>query len=668
MVFINEHPIFMSRGRDVLKERRMSRTDSARQFINQPRDVVGEALEGLALLRHPQGCGIRLSDPASGMRLVVRDDWQREHVALISGGGSGHEPAHAGFVGSGMLTAAVCGELFASPTVDAVLATIREVTGEAGALLIVKNYTGDRLNFGLAAERARQEGFKVETVIVADDVALPDNPQPRGLAGTLLVHKIAGALAERGAGLKEVTAVARRVADSCSTLGMAFSVGRHPGKLREQRTPELGLGIHGEPGARSLEPDSSQAEGDGAETLSAHAVMDVVVSALLQGHASKEAAAELPSIGHLLMINDLGGCSALERSLLLAEALAHPSLQALGIHAVVGPQPLMTSLDMHGFSLTLLPLDNALEEALTARCGPVAWPGLQRVKRLAHFMPAQSSRSSSKVGKEAAAQQTDDRRDENRAEQPADDSQGFHDDSTRPARDSRAHAGNSRQARPGDSQVEQRLRAVLETLLASEEALDQLDAISGDGDTGSTFARGASAVLEALEDGELACGDPGQLMSRMGELLALGMGGSSGILLSTLFTAAATRWGDLSRQEVSGQSSRLPLRQRWHAALAHGVGRMQHYGGAERGDRSMLDALLPALDALADTQATHVDWPALARAARQGADATAEMTQARAGRSAYVPAHHLAGHGDPGAEAVARVFETLADVTEEAAG
>lgn len=128
------------------------------------------------------------------VRVVVRTDWDKSNVALISGGGSGHEPAHAGFVGKGMLTAAVCGDVFASPSVDAVLAGILAVTGDAGCVLIVKNYTGDRLNFGLAAERARSLGLRVEMVVVHDDIALPDLSQPRGLAGTLLVHKIAGAV------------------------------------------------------------------------------------------------------------------------------------------------------------------------------------------------------------------------------------------------------------------------------------------------------------------------------------------------------------------------------------------------------------------------------------------------------------------------------------------
>ena len=162
------------------------------QFVNAKDDLVKEAIDGLLAC---SGGSLARLDGYPHIKVVYRADWDRSRVALISGGGSGHEPAHAGVVGPGMLTAAVCGEVFASPSVEAVLAGILTVTGEAGCLLIVKNYTGDRLNFGLAVERARALGRKVEMVVVDDDIALPDLPQPRGVAGTLFVHKIAGAMA-----------------------------------------------------------------------------------------------------------------------------------------------------------------------------------------------------------------------------------------------------------------------------------------------------------------------------------------------------------------------------------------------------------------------------------------------------------------------------------------
>ena len=165
---------------------------------------------------------------------MVRNDWDKSKVALVSGGGSGHEPAHAGFVGEGMLTAAVCGDVFASPSVDAVLAGILAVTGPAGCLLIVKNYTGDRLNFGLAAERARAFGLKVNMVIVDDDIALPELPQPRGVAGTLFVHKIAGAMAESGASLHDVTSAAERVIAGTKSIGMSLDTCTVPGSPKEE--------------------------------------------------------------------------------------------------------------------------------------------------------------------------------------------------------------------------------------------------------------------------------------------------------------------------------------------------------------------------------------------------------------------------------------------------
>src|SRR5271167_2967936 len=193
-----------------------------KKFINRPEDVVEEMLQGLVVL-HPGS--LRLP----GHKVLIRADAQRvrnEQVAILSGGGSGHEPAHAGYIGAGMLSAAVAGEVFTSPSSDSVFAAIQAVAAKPGAVLIVKNYTGDRLNFGLAAEMARAEGIPVEVVIVADDVALPESEHtagPRGLAGTVFVHKVAGASAEAGASLAEVAAEAREAAAALGTMGVALS-------------------------------------------------------------------------------------------------------------------------------------------------------------------------------------------------------------------------------------------------------------------------------------------------------------------------------------------------------------------------------------------------------------------------------------------------------------
>jgi triose/dihydroxyacetone kinase / FAD-AMP lyase (cyclizing) len=227
-----------------------------KKFINRPEDVVEEMMQGLAVL-HPSSARLL------GHKVMVRADAEQAHdqqVAVISGGGSGHEPAHAGYIGVGMLSAAVVGEVFTSPSSDSVFAAIKAVSSEPGALLVVKNYTGDRLNFGLAAEMARAEGISVEMVVVDDDVALKGTGQAtgaRGLAGTIFIHKLVGAAAAEGKSLADVAAMGRAAVESLATMGVSFSAGTSPavGKPSfelDEHEMELGLGIHGEPGVKRM--------------------------------------------------------------------------------------------------------------------------------------------------------------------------------------------------------------------------------------------------------------------------------------------------------------------------------------------------------------------------------------------------------------------------------
>lgn len=536
------------------------------QFINRREDVVTEAIDGL--LATSRSALARL-DGYPHIRVVVRSDWDKSKVALVSGGGSGHEPAHAGFVGKGMLTAAVCGDVFASPSVDAVLAGILAVTGPAGCLLIVKNYTGDRLNFGLAAERARAFGLNVSMVIVDDDIALPDLPQARGVAGTLFVHKVAGAYAENGADLETVTAAARRVIAGTKSIGMSLDTCTVPGSPKEDRIPpglaELGLGIHGEAGVEQVDFSGAQS------------AMAAVATKL---------AAVIGDRPHVALINNLGGTSVLEMSV-LAHELAKSAIGGRISH-IVGPAPMMTSLDMRGFSISLYAAEAADLEALTQPVDLSAWPGLTVVRPISIIALPDGLTPITPL--------------------------------------------------PSDHKA---TRAFLidccNVLIAAEQDLNALDAKSGDGDTGSTLAGGARALIKALD--RLPLSDHTQLLRAIGLELSQTMGGSSGVLLAIFFTAA----GD-------GASSGLPMRE----ALKAGLARMQEIGGARVGDRTMVDALAPALDAFAESIA------AAASAARAGADKTATLLKANAGRAAYINARQLEGHADPGAEAVARLFEHLA--------
>ena len=534
-------------------------------FINRKEDVVIEAIDGTVAA---SGGRLARLDGYPHIRVVVRRDWDRSKVALVSGGGSGHEPSHVGFVGPGMLTAAVCGDVFASPSVDAVLAGILAVTGPAGCLLIVKNYTGDRLNFGLAAERAKAFGRNVEIVIVDDDIALPDLPQARGLAGTLFVHKIAGALADTGADLATVAAAARRVVGETRSIGMSLDTCTIPGSPKESRIAEgmaeLGLGIHGEAGVEQV------------SFAGAQQAIGAICEKLL---------ATMPERPHVALINNLGGTSVLEMAVLLNEIRL--SALASRISHVVGPAAMMTSLDMRGFSLSVYPAD-ADEIALLARdVAMPAWPGLSRLGEIA--------------------------------------TQALPDGLTPIVPMASAHAP-----------TRAFLTRCCEVLIGAESKLNALDAKSGDGDTGSTLAAAARALISAMD--RLPLADHTQLHRAIGLELSQTMGGSSGVLLAIFFAAA----GDAA-------SSGLPLQH----ALKAGLARMQEIGGARLGDRTMVDALAPALDALDQ------GLKAAAVAARTGATRTAAMTRANAGRAAYLSASQLAGHVDPGAEAVALLFEHL---------
>ncbi|MCB1342958.1 MAG: dihydroxyacetone kinase subunit DhaK [Pseudooceanicola sp.] len=537
-----------------------------KQFINAKDRLVTEAIDGA--LRLGGGRLARL-DGYPHIKVVVRTDWDKSRVALVSGGGSGHEPSHAGFVGQGMLTAAVCGEVFASPSVDAVLAAILAVTGKAGCLLIVKNYTGDRLNFGLAAERARAFGLDVSMVVVDDDIALPDAPQARGVAGTLFVHKIAGALADQGASLAAVTAAAEKAIAGVVSIGMSLDTCTVPGSPKQDRIAagkaELGLGIHGEPGIEQV------------DFSTAAAAMRMVAERLA------------PKIGpgpHVALLNNLGGAMPLEMAV-LAEELVRSSIGER-IRWMVGPAPLMTSLDMQGFSVSLLPVGAAEETLLQAPVAPWAWPGCRAVGGV-QVLPLPD---------------------------------GLTPIQPMPSKNPAMAAF---------------LTACCEVLIEAEAVLNDLDAHAGDGDTGSTLATAARALVKAVD--RLPLADLTQLYRAIGLELSQTMGGSSGVLLAIFFAAA----GDASANGAN------PI-----GALKAGLDRVQQVGGARVGDRTMIDALAPALEAIPS------GLDRAAAAARAGADATAAMRRAKAGRASYIAEAQLVGHKDPGAEAVARLFEFVA--------
>ncbi|KAK0588119.1 hypothetical protein LWI29_034656 [Acer saccharum] len=579
-----------------------------KKLINSPNDVVTEFIEGL-VETYP---GFQYLDGFPEVKVVLRADVSSatyDKVAVISGGGSGHEPAPAGFVGEGMLTAAICGDVFASPPVDSILAGIRAVTGSMGCLLIVTNYTGDRLNFGLAAEQAKSEGYKVEIVIVGDDCALPP-PRGitgrRGLAGTILVHKVAGAAAAACLSLADVAAEAKRASELVGTMGVALSVCTLPGQVTSDRLGpgkmELGLGIHGEPGAAVVDLQH----------------VDVVVSHVLNQILSPETNYVPITRGSrvVLMINGLGATPAME--LMIAAGKAVPKLQLEHGLAVdrVYTGSFMTSLDMAGFSISIMKADQAILHRLDAATKAPYWPvgvdgNRPPAKIPVPLPPSRLTKSEESLSRPLLLNQ---------------------------------------QGRILEVAIEAAANAIMDLT----ESLNEWDSKVGDGDCGSTMYRGAVAVLEDMKK-HYPLDDAAETVNEIGASVRRVMGGTSGILYNIFFKAAYA--------QLKANPQSVVTAKQWAEALEASIAAVSKYGGASAGYRTMLDALIPASAALQERLSAGDDpstaFVVSAEAAIAGAESTKHM-QAQAGRSTYVSAEMLVSIPDPGAMAAAAWYRAAA--------
>lgn len=326
-----------------------------KKFINEVENVENEMLEGI-VLAHPE-----YVSRIPGFDVLVRAEKKVGKVALVSGGGSGHEPAHGGFVGKGMLDGAVAGAIFTSPTPDQVFEAIKAVDAGKGVLLVVKNYTGDIMNFEMAAELADAEGIKVANVVTNDDVAVEDSLYTtgrRGVAGTIFVHKIAGAKAETGATLEEVHATAEKVIANVRTMGVALKpctvpAAGKPGFELSDEEMELGIGIHGEPGTERK------------PLQKADEIVDYLMARILKDMNPKSGDEVA------VMINGAGATPPMELYILnrrVSQILADKGIKVF--KTFVGD--FMTSIDMAGASITLLKLDNELKTLLLAEAETIA--------------------------------------------------------------------------------------------------------------------------------------------------------------------------------------------------------------------------------------------------------------------------------------------------------
>ena len=328
-----------------------------KKILNQPTDVVTEMLDGLAYVHND------LVHRVEGFDIIARNEEKSGKVALISGGGSGHEPSHAGFVGEGMLSAAVCGAVFTSPTPDQVLEAIKEADEGAGVFMVIKNYSGDIMNFEMAQDMAEMEGIDVASVVVDDDIAVEDSlytQGKRGVAGTILVHKILGHAARHGKSLQEIKAIADELVPNIHTVGLALSgatvpeVGK-PGFVLAEDEIEFGIGIHGEPGYRKEKMQPSKA------------LATELVDKLIESFDAKSGEK------YGVLINGMGTTPLMEQYVfandvakLLEDKGIEVNYKKLGNY--------MTSIDMAGLSLTLIKLENQeWLEALNSDVTTIAW-------------------------------------------------------------------------------------------------------------------------------------------------------------------------------------------------------------------------------------------------------------------------------------------------------
>jgi len=571
-----------------------------KKIINDPSNAVSEFISGL-LLQYPNKLvKLQNQDVILDASLV-----QKDRVHLLSGGGSGHEPSHAGWVGNGMLSGAVCGGMFASPSTNAVLAAIRAVGGST--LVVVKNYTGDRLNFGMACEKANMEGLPCQMVVVADDVAVPRQKGitgARGVAGTVLVHKVAGAAAAKGYSLEKVAECANMVTSRMGTLGVALDAVTVPGAATkndrlDEHTIEIGLGIHGEAGMRQ------------SPLLTSNEIAkDMIQEIQDYGRMVNEEVQPMINKGDELcvLVNNLGGTSNFEMSILANDAVAilEKDYGCKVTRLLVGSY--MTSFDMHGASLTILNLTGAPEELKELLDAPTDAPAWHACDVLTGARPAELPEVTPKSSDATAT-----------ADLP-----------------------------PVTEQVDLTalVKAAATALGDAEPLLTKYDTIVGDGDCGITMKRGATCVLENLEKGDLVTDHPVTLCAGLADAVSESMGGTSGVLLELFFRKMSST---LARASNIGKVEMCE-------AFDAGVNAISLYGGAKAGSRTMLDALLPAAAVLMTSQ----NLEEAASKAREGADSTASMKSADAGRSNYLSEETLEGTPDPGACAAAIVLETLA--------
>ena len=579
-----------------------------KKIINTPETFVIEMCKGIAKA-HPE------VEFVEKYKLIKKKNINADKVSLISGGGSGHEPAHAGYVGKGMLDCAVCGDIFASPSQIQVYNAIKECATDKGVLLVIKNYSGDCMNFNNAATLAKEDdGIKVDAVYVTDDIAVKDSLYTvgrRGVAGTVFVHKIAGAMAETGASLEEVKRVANKVIDNVKTFGFALTSCTPPAKGTpifdiKDTDMEYGVGIHGEPG-RKTEPMQS------ADTLAKRIVADLLAE--LKTKKNDEVA---------VIINGFGATPLMELYLLNNSVANELDAAKLKIHkTLVGNY--MTSIDMAGASITILKLDDELKDLLDK---PVATPALS----WGNIMED----AASNLNTSNKAKKTDDKK---KVAEPA-----VYEVKGKPV------VGEKINTAAFVKIIDKMADVIIENEIPFCDA-DKM----GDGDFGMSIAKGFKQLKKEWKTRNKI--NIGAFLRSCAEIIMEYCGGASGPIWGSAFRYAGKEAGDKAEITLKDLAD---IMQAANTGV-YETGKASFGKGAVVGDKTLVDALKPCADALTAeaTKGTKM-FEALvigASEAVKGADNTKTFA-AKAGRAGTVGEKSI-GYPDAGAYGLGVIFTEL---------
>lgn len=579
-----------------------------KKIMNRPETLVREMANGL-ILAHPE------LTFDSRYKIIKKKEMNTNKVTLISGGGSGHEPAHAGFVGKGMLDVAVCGDVFASPSQIQVYQAIRESRSDKGTLLIIKNYSGDIMNFRNAAHLAEEDGITVDYVKVEDDIAVEDSLYTvgkRGVAGTVFVHKIAGAAAELGKSLAEVKAVAQKAADRTKSIGFALTSCTVPAKgsptfeLSEDEM-EYGVGIHGEPGIRREKVLP-------ADEL-AHRMVDDLLKHM-DAHEGDE---------YAVLVNGFGG-SPLQELYLLNNAVMR-ELSKRGkkvVKVLVGNY--MTSIDMAGASLTLMQLDEELKNLLAVECET---PALSMRGPLTEITYTDKVNEVQKNNTQKTSYEVE---------------------------------TSEEYAVIQDDQFTQNnliyyVDKMSEIIIKNEKAFCDLDSHAGDGDFGTSIATGFKQLKDEWNHVLEKSTSLSEFLDACSLIIMEKCGGASGPIWGSAFRAASRSTDGKEVLKVQDIAELM-------AAVVKGIqdtGERSFGRGAVVGDKTLIDALVPMADAWQKSAEAGEDIKTASKSAAQAAVEGAKKTEeivARMGRAGTVGERSI-GYPDAGAYAIGVIFTEL---------